>query len=151
MQRLIVVLSMVLGACSMPDSSYTLDGVPVVLEHSKGPPQHHLAHAMDLYRRAAEEHWALSDDEERAVWRGLTEIRWTDDQVPHDADYDAYSATLRATWYGCALAVPLYQAISFHYAGEGLTSEDLEWAKGLEDTEQDAVCIESDSSMQLPW
>lgn len=151
MRRLIAASLLFLGNCAMPDSSYVLDGVPVVLEQNRGPDQNHLAFVTHLYRKAAEAHWDLTPEGEQAVWRGLREIRWTTGRVPDNADYDAETATLYVVWTGCVLGVPYYQALTFHYAGEGLTNADLEWAHALEKENRDVVCYDENKSWDLPW
>jgi hypothetical protein len=130
----------------MPDKAYTIDGVPVTLERSQGPSHGDMTLATQLYRQEAAERWELLPEDETSTWRGLREIRWTINQVLDDADYDAETGVLSAIWYGCVLHVPFYQALTFHYAGEGLTDEDLVWAKELEVELKPVVCIEDDTS-----
>lgn len=140
-----------LAACGMADRGYTLDGVPVVLEKNKGPKVEHLSHAAQTYRDAARERWELTTKQDRVAWRGLREIRWTDRTVVDRASYDPQTAIISANWIECALDVPFFEALTEHYAGEGLTDEDLAWAEELREESSGAVCIGDVGNGLLPW
>jgi len=124
MLRIALLISLFCG-CGMADRGYVLDGVSVVLESNNGPKIEHLSQAVYVYRNAAVEHWNIPTRQERVAWRGLREIRWTDRVVVDRADYDPQTAIVSANWLGCALDVPFFEALTEHYAGDGLTDEDL--------------------------
>ena len=150
----LVLPCMLLGACALPDSTYTLDGVPVTLEHNKGPGKDHLALAVELYRREALEHWSLTKEEESGMWRLLGGIRWTDGPVIDGAHFDADMNVLSAHWLGCALRVPFYQALTDHYVDlldDFATDGDAQWAEDLEDEYISVVCHGGGRSFDLPF
>ena len=147
MKKMAVLL--LLASCGA-DETYTIDGVPVILERGAGPERPHLTFATHLYRQEAKEYWELTPEQERLTWRSIGEIRWTDGPVAHGADYDRSLGVLSANWKGCALAVPLYQALQFAYAEE-VTDDDLTWAKDLERASTGAVCVPEDPLLRTPW
>ena len=147
--RSLLALLMLLGACGM-DESYSVDGVPVVLERGAGPEKEQMTFAAHLFRSAAETYWSLTSEEEMTTWRSIGQIRWTSSPVADGADYDAQLNVLSANWRGCVLAVPFYQALQFVYADE-VSTEDLEWARELERDSDDAVCLPSESRFRAPW
>jgi hypothetical protein len=156
MKKLIVLLC-VLGGCALPDKTYTLDGVPVVLENRIGPRQAQMTLAVELFRRAAEEYFGISSYEETQTWRSLQEVRWTKHPVLDHAHYDQDVSIVYANWLGCALNVPLYAALMRHYVltmeyplteeGE-LTDEDMAWTDWLHDRNAPIVCT---GEWTFPW
>lgn len=150
MKVLLVLVSLFwLRACAVPDTSYVLDGVPVVLERSVGPDQSNLALAVQLYREEARDRWMMSADEETQVWRSLREIRWTRRSVPSRAKYYIDTSSVQANWTGCVLDTPFYQALTTHYAERDLTEEEQMWAEDLEMKYGRVVCITA-PSWQMP-
>lgn len=139
MRALSVMVLLMLGACG-GDKSYTIDGVPVVLERGVGPEQEALTFATHLYRQGAEDQFQLTLDEELVVWRSIGQIRWTSAPVKDGANYDADLNVLSANWRGCVLSVPFYQALVFVYADDEL-ERHLEWAHELEKSSRDALCL----------
>ena len=95
MKKLFVLLCM-LGGCALPDQVYTLDGVPVILEHSNGPTHQHLSITTNLYRRELREVLGLEEEVELLIWRAIREIRWTSDGVPDHAHFDQETNSLAA-------------------------------------------------------
>lgn len=148
--RWCVLLFWMLGSCALPDSSYNLDGVNVVLEHNKGPEHAHLSYAVGIYRNASLEHWDLEDDAERALWTSLEELRWTDMGLVDGVEYVPEMPSIRANWRGCALSVPLWWALAEHY-NEEFTEADQEWLEGLIDRWGDDVCAREARQVSLPW
>ncbi len=146
MKKLLVLLC-VLGGCALPDKTYTIDGVQVVLENRIGPKQEQMTLAVELFRREAEEYFDASPDEERQVWRSLQEIRWTKHPVLDHAHYDQDVNIVYANWLGCTLNVPFYTALLHHYVDEP-TEEDLAWADWLHDENAPVVCT---GGWTFPW
>ena len=149
MKKLFAVALMLLGACGM-DKSYSIDGVPVLLEGGKGPTQEAMTYAAHLFRQGAQDYWDLTEEAEQVTWRSISQIRWTRGPVRDGADYDAELNVLSANWKGCVLSVPFYQALVFVYTDE-VSSDDLEWAHDLERDSFDAVCLPDKPRFQLPW
>jgi hypothetical protein len=162
MHRVFVVLlaALALAACGQSETTYVIDGVPVVLELGEGPEQEHLQLAVGLYRQAAVEHWELEDGD-RLVWRTLTAIRYRTGAVEGQALYHYGEATVYSNWYTCALDVPLYRAFARHYAleVEGLEAVEADetahdaWAEELRDEHKPAVCTGGSPRrvINLPW
>lgn len=149
MKKLFVLLCMLAG-CAIPDQVYTIDGVPVVLEGSKGPTHQHLSVAANLYRKEVREALDLDEEVELVTWRSMREIRWTNDSVLNRAHFDQDTSSLAANWVGiCALDVPLYAALTYLYLDEP-TEEDLQWAVDLQREMTPLVCTGSNGGV-LPW
>lgn len=139
------MLALALASCNCNSQEYEIDGVPVVLEEGTGPTAEHMTLAAEKYRQEASQRWRLAADEETPVWRALAEIRWTIETVPNRVSYDVEARKIRATWLGCALNVPLYQALTEHYVrvlqqGEGPTDDDRQWARAIEESVNAALC-----------
>ncbi|UCF48593.1 MAG: hypothetical protein JSU89_15740 [Myxococcales bacterium] len=146
------VAAMILGmlaaavvGCGCNGVTYEIDGVTVVLEKGDGPEREHMLLASEKYRTEAGLRWDLMPDDETAVWRALSEIRWTAEGVPDRAAYDPATRAIRATWLGCALSVPLYSELTEHYVavlqeGSGPTDDDRQWARDLESATAVALC-----------
>ena len=140
MMRLIALLCLFAG-CGLPNKSFVLDGVSVILENSKGPDINHLSLATHLYRGEAAEYLELSEEQEQQTWRALQQIVWSDRTVSGGADYDAATRIVFANWRGCALQVPLYWAYTKHYLGETEPTEaDQDWADAVQQKMAPKVC-----------
>lgn len=148
--RWLVLACCLVGGCALPDSSYNLDGVQVILEHSKGPEHAHLAYAVGVYRDASLDHWMIGTDIEEMLWTSLEELRWTDMPMEDGVEYVADVPSIRANWRGCALSVPLWWAMTEHYTDE-FTEADQEWLEGLIDRWGDAVCAREARNVSVPW
>lgn len=127
-----------LASCDCNGVNYQIDTVPVVLEEGHGPDRDHLLLVIEHYRTEAGLRWSLMPADETAVWRALSEIRWTIESVPNRAAYDPAKRSIRATWLGCALSVPLYSELTDHYVatlqeGGGPSDDDRQWALDLEE------------------
>lgn len=146
--RLLALLFVFLGACSMPSRAYNLDGVPIMLEYNQGPSRQHMRRAAHTFRDAAREYFGLSQDEDLATWRRLTEIRWTASQLNDHVYHDFDNHMIYANWYGCALDVPLYVVLAEHYAG-GHNDENEQWANELTEQSKATVCV-TEPGWQLP-
>lgn len=94
---------------------FEIEGVEVVLEKGKGPERVDMLDAVMRYRNAALERFELEQSAEVVLWGVINEIRWTEDAVPGDAEYDADTLAVLARWLGCTLDVPLYRALVDHY------------------------------------
>jgi len=150
MKKWAVLLCMVIGGCGLPNQTYSLDGVHVVLEGSHGPSMEHLSETTNIYRDAVQEYLTLEDDVELSVWRSLREFVWTNRPVPDYAQYDRDSGVLTANWMGgCALHVPLYVALTHHYI-EAPTEGDLMWADLIQDAAAPSIC-DGTNAYWTPW
>lgn len=156
MKKLLLTMlgAMALVGCVRETKTYTLDGVPVVLEYGEGPEREHMALAVGLFREGARNHWSM--DDELTVWRSLREIRWMVNAVEGQALYRYDEGTVYANWYACALDVPLYQALADHYGSVQTTDEDADdaWADALQEQHEYEVCSSSESGKHvifLPW
>lgn len=145
MKKLLVLLC-VLGGCALPDKTYTIDGVPVVLENRIGPKRDQMVLTVELFRREVEDRWVFTTDEQ-SVWQSLQEIRWVKHPVLDHAHYDQEVSVVYANWFGCALNVPFYAALLYHYVGEP-TEEDLAWADALHDRNAPVICT---GGWEFPW
>jgi len=140
------VCLLALVGCGMGNQSYTIDGVPVVLEDGTGanPVKEHLTLAVQLFRRDARDHWELDDADDASIWRSLREIRWTQEAVIDGARYDESLRNVEANWKGCALEVPLYPALGAHYVWEltnaAPSEAELDWAAEVQLEAGPVVC-----------
>jgi hypothetical protein len=154
MRRLIAVvaLGLMTAACG-GDKTYTVDGVPVVLEQGIGPDRDHMAMTVELYRQAAIRYFGGDPAEEPAVWRALAEIRYTQAAVEGGAYLDS-DGTVWSNWFSCTLDVPLYRAFAEHY-GIAMGSDDLDadrlWAAATRAELRDAVCDAVDPERIWQW
>lgn len=148
--RAILTIGLALAGCSLPDSSYLVDGVPVVCEHSKGPGPDEMQHAVGIYRAAARDRFELDAETELATWRGLEQILWTSSYVAHGARYDSAGPIVHAQWKGCILAVLFFRPLLLHYVAEP-TDEDMEWVDDLHDARGHEVCHDARRTFELPW
>lgn len=150
-----LVLSLTIASCGFGgDESYTIDGVPVLLEQGIGPERQHLAMAVALYRQAARRFYSLESVDEDATWRGIAGIRYTQRAVEHGATYDPDDGMVWSNWYACALDVPLYTAFVGHYSaalGSETLELDLKWADASRWELRGAVCDAAKPEHVIQW
>ena len=148
--RAIVTIALILSGCTLPDTSYILDGVPVVCEQAEGPGPDAMAHVADIWRTGARDRWGLSDEQETAVWRRLEQIRWVQDPIHTGVRYVPEVPIIRANWEGCVLAVFFFRPLLQHYTEEP-TADDWAWVAELHNSHASRVCDNVKRTVRLSW